>query len=363
MKDYMGIGVIGCGNISGIYFENLSGERWPEVRIVACSDLDADKAKEKVDKYDGVKVMTAEELIANDDVVIVLNLTTPHGHFPLCKQAIEAGKHVYVEKPLSLKFEEGKELVAAAKAANVRIGGAPDTFLGAGIQTAVSAVKDGRVGSRVSAMAFMLCTGHESWHPDPEFYYKAGGGPMLDMGPYYVSALVSILGPVTHVSGVTKTTFAERTITSEAKNGTKITVDVPTHVTGILEFASGAVGTIITSFDAVNPELPAIGVAGTEGALTVPDPNTFGGDVLLKGKKDAAAAMEHVHEVSQNSRGLGVLDMARAIKEDRPHRANGALMCHVLEIMEKIHTASDDGGRIELETTCAGDDFPAPFTP
>jgi predicted dehydrogenase len=235
----------------------------------------------------------------------------------------------------------------------VRVGGAPDTFLGGGLQTCRKLIDDGEIGEPVAATAFMTCHGHESWHPDPEFYYKVGGGPMFDMGPYYLTSLVSMLGPVQRVTGSTRITFPERTITSQPKSGQKITVDVPTHVVGVLDFANGAVATIITSFDVWFAELPRIEIYGTKGSLSVPDPNTFGGPVRIrKAGDDAWRDVSLVYGYAENSRGLGVADMAHALRSGRAHRANGEMAFHVLDLMHAIHEAADQGRHIDVGSSC-----------
>jgi predicted dehydrogenase len=347
-----GIAIVGCGNISGIYFKNLC-TLFNNVEVIACADLDAERIAAKLEEFPSVKAATLEEILANPAVELIVNLTTPQGHFPVAMQAVQAGKHVYNEKPVVLTREEGKQLLEAAEANNVLVGSAPDTFMGGGIQTCRKLIDEGWIGDPIGAQAFMLCRGHESWHPDPEFYYKVGGGPMFDMGPYYVTALVSLLGPVTRVSGSTGMSFAERTITSEKKFGEKVQVEVPTHVTGILDFACGAIGTIVTSFDVVASETPRIEIFGTEGTISVPDPNGFGG--VPKIRRFGASEWSNVpltHGYADNSRGLGVADMASAAASGRKARASGELACHVLDIMHAIHDASDAGQHLMLETTC-----------
>ena len=353
-----GIAIVGCGNISGIYFKNLCTV-FNNVEVVACADLNADRVKAKLEEYPSVKAAALEEILVNPEVELIVNLTTPQGHFPVARQAVEAGKNVYNEKPIALTRAEGKQLLAAAATNGARVGSAPDTFMGAGLQTCRKLIDDGWIGTPIGAQAFMLCHGHESWHPDPEFYYKVGGGPMFDMGPYYLSALVSLLGPVKRVSGSTRITFPERTITSEKKYGQKINVDVPTHVTGILDFASGAIGTITTSFDVWSAQVPHIEIFGTEGSLSVPDPNAFGG--VPKVKRMGAGEWSDIpltHSYADNSRGIGPADMAAAIAANRPHRANGELAYHVLDIMHAIHDSSDQGIHVQLESTC---DQPSPL--
>src|SRR5262249_6114053 len=229
-----------------------------------------------------------DRLLGNPDIEIVLNLTIPLAHAGVCTEALEAGKHVYVEKPLAVSFVDGDRLMRLAKDRGIRVGAAPDTFMGGGLQTCRMLIDDGAIGQPVAATAFMLCHGHESWHPDPAFYYHHGGGPMFDMGPYYLTALVSLLGPVKRVTGSTRVTFPERTITSQPKHGEIIKVEVPTHVAGVLDFASGTIATIVTSFDVWSAEVPRIEIYGTHGTLSLPDPNTFGGPVRLRksGEKD-----------------------------------------------------------------------------
>jgi predicted dehydrogenase len=345
------IGVIGCGNISGAYFK--AGKALENLEIAACADLDVGRAKAKAMEHSIPKALSPEALLADPEVDIVVNLTIPHAHASVALAALNAGKHVYNEKPLAVSREDGRKMVDLAKAQGLRLGCAPDTFLGAGIQTCRKLIDDGWIGEPIGATAFMTCHGHESWHPDPDFYYQLGGGPMFDMGPYYLTALVNLMGPVKRVTGSARVTFPERLITSKPKAGTKIQVKVPTHVAGILDFASGAVGTILTSFDVWHAELPRIEIYGTEGTLSVPDPNSFGGPVRVR-RADAKdwSPVPLTHSYADNSRGLGVADMASAISSRRPHRANGDLAFHVLDIMHAFHDASRDGKHQELGSTC-----------
>jgi predicted dehydrogenase len=346
------IGIVGCGNISGIYFQNLCTV-FNNVSVKACADLDPERTAAKIQEYPDVKACSLEEMLADPEIEIIVNLTTPQGHFPVAMQAVEAGKHVHSEKPLTLTRDEGKQLLAAAEKAGVRVGNAPDTFLGAGIQTCRRLIEDGIIGTPVAAQAFMLCHGHESWHPDPEFYYKVGGGPMFDMGPYYLTAMVSLLGPVKRVTGSTRISFPQRTITSKKKNGQIIDVDVPTHIAGIMDFANGAIGTITTSFDVWASETPRIEIFGSEATLSVPDPNCFGGPVRIKRKGEKEwQEMPLTCGFEKNGRGIGPSDMADAIRTGRPHRANGKLAYHVLDLMHAFHDASDTGSHIAIESTC-----------
>ena len=353
------VGVIGCGNISSIYLESPS--TFDILNIVACADIDLERARSQASRYNVPKVYTVDELLADPDIDIVINLTIPKVHAQISKAAIEAGKAAYSEKPLAIDRSEGKALLDTTQAKNLRVGCAPDTFLGGGIQTCIKLIDDGAIGTPVGATAFMMGHGPESWHPDPEFFYQVGAGPMFDMGPYYVTALIAMLGPVQRVTGSARITQAERIITSQPKYGSKITVTTPTHVAGIMDFASGPVATIITSFDVWSHQLPRIEVYGTEGTLSVPDPNTFGGPVYLRRPEDKEwQEIPLTHGYTQNSRGIGVADMAHAMHSGRPHRASGNLAYHVLDIMQAFHDASQDGHHIQLTSMC---ERPAPLPP
>ena len=340
MMEPVRVGLVGCGFISAIYLQNSKILR--SFDVVACSDLIPERSESRAKEYGVPKVCSTEEMMRDPDVELILNLTTPIGHYKVAKQAIEAGKSVYNEKPLAIDLNEGKELVDLARENDVLLGGAPDTFLGGGIQTCRKLIDDGWIGEPVASTAFMVCPGHESWHPDPEFYYKKGGGPMFDMGPYYLTALVNLLGPIKQVKASAKITYPERTITSEPKNGAKIKVDVPTHVAGIMDFASRVTDTLITSFDVWAGKLPRIEVYGTRGSLSVPDPNTFGGPVevfLPEYKEWRGVPLSHGY--TANSRSLGIADMANALRSGRQPRVNGDLTYHVLEVMHAFHTASE----------------------
>lgn len=346
------VGIIGCGNISEIYFKTL--QTFDHIELAGCADLNGERAAEKAAKH-GIRAYGVEELLADPTVSVLVNLTIPAAHAEVNRRALLAGKHVYVEKPFAVETADGLAVLALAREKGLRVGCAPDTFLGAGIQTCIGLIEEGAIGVPVAATAFMQCGGHESWHPDPEFYYKKGGGPMLDMGPYYLTALVAMLGPIQRVSGSARITFPERTITSEAKSGQRIQVEVPTHVAGTMDFASGAIGTIIMSFDVPGGQhLPRIEIYGSEGTLSVPDPNTFGGPVLLRRRTDKEfAEVSLAHGYAENSRGLGVADMAKAILTGKPHRAGGELACHVLEAMHAFGESSEAGAHIMLKTECA----------
>jgi len=348
------IGIIGCGNISSIYLKRC-GEL-ANLRVVGCADLVPERARARAEEFK-VRAMTVDELLADPEIQIVLNLTIPKAHAAVALAALKAGKSVYGEKPLAVTREDGRRILALAKKNGLRVGGAPDTFLGAGLQTCRKVIDDGLIGKPIGATAFMMSHGPENWHPDPEFVYQVGGGPMLDMGPYYLTALATLMGPVSRVTGFARITFPERKILSQPKFGTMMKVEVPTHIVGVLDFAGGAVGTIVTSFDVWAAEVPRLEIYGTEGTLSLPDPNTFGGPVRIKRAGDndwAQVALSHPY--AGNWRGLGLADMAAAIRSGRPHRASGALMFHVLDIMHAIHQASRESKHVKLRS---GVDRPA----
>jgi predicted dehydrogenase len=345
------VGVIGCGNISDAYLHVMKSlER---VEVAACADLIRERAEAQAAKHGVPKACSVEELLADPEIGIVLNLTIPLAHAEVALKALDAGKSVYNEKPLAVTREDGKTIIDRARQKGLRVGCAPDTFMGGGIQTCRKLIDDGWIGEPVAATAFMQCHGHEHWHPDPDFYYQPGGGPMFDMGPYYLTALVALLGPVRRVAGSARITFAERLITSEPRRGTVVKVNTPTHIAGTMDFRSGAVGTIVTSFDVWVHTLPCIEIHGTEGSLSVPDPNTFGGVVRLfrKGGKDWAT-VPLSHGYTENSRGIGLADMANALQSGRPHRASGDLAYHVLDIMHAFLTSSEKGAYVELDSAC-----------
>lgn len=345
------VGIIGCGNISSIYLE--APQKFDILNIVACADIDMERARAQAAKYHVPKACTVEELLADPEIEIVINLTIPQAHAEISMAILESGKSAYGEKPLALDRDQGKTLLETARQKNLRVGCAPDTFMGAGLQTCIKLIEDGAIGVPVSATAFMAGHGPESWHPDPEFFYQPGAGPMYDMGPYYLTTLIAMLGPVQRVSGMTRISFPERTITSQPKHGNKIIVNTPTHIAGLMEFGSGAIGTIVTSFDTWTHHLPRIEIYGSEGSLSVPDPNTFGGPVRIwRVSEPQWEDVPLVHEYSHNARGLGVADMAHAMRANRPQRASGEMALHVLDLMQSFHESYQVGKHIDLTTTC-----------
>ena len=275
------VGIIGCGNISRQYCEGMG--IFPILEIAACADIEIDRAKERAEEYNIPKACSPDELLADPEIQIVVNLTIPAAHAEVNTAALNAGKHAYCEKPFSIYREDGQKVLALAKEKGLMVGCAPETFMGGGIQTCRKLIDDGWIGQPIAASAFMMGHGPEAWHPNPDFFYQTGGGPMFDMGPYYLTALVNLLGPVKSISAMAQSSFAERVISNPNNRfGEKIPVDVPTHVSGNLGFASGAIGTLIVSFDVWGSQLPRIEIYGSEGTILVPDPNTFGGPVYIK---------------------------------------------------------------------------------
>ncbi|MBP6506671.1 MAG: Gfo/Idh/MocA family oxidoreductase [Opitutaceae bacterium] len=346
------VGLIGCGNISEAYFAGC--KRYDILDLTACADLDFERARAKAEKH-GVRACTVAALLANSDIEIIINLTIPQVHAPLNERILRAGKHAYTEKPFALDATESRRVLTLARKKKLLVGSAPDTFLGGGIQTARQLLDDGVIGRPLAATAMMTCPGHESWHPSPEFYYKKGGGPMFDMGPYYVTALVNLLGPVRRVSGTTKASVPYRLITSQPLAGKRVKVEVPTHYSGTMDFANGAVGTIIMSFDTWPvPDQPCIVIYGSEGTMIVPDPNRFDGPVKVRRAKESAfVEMPHTHS-DERLRGTGVADMAYSIlRRKRRHRCSGDLAHHVVEVMSAFEKASKRGRYVNLTSTVA----------
>lgn len=348
--------MVGAGRISGAYLQTLA--RLDGLRLTAVTDLDPDRAAQAAGVAgEGAAVVgSVAELVARADVDAVLNLTVPAAHADVALAALRAGKHVYGEKPLAADRAGAAAVLAAARAAGLRVGCAPDTVLGTGTQTARKAVDDGLIGVPVAATAFMTTPGHERWHPDPEFYYRPGGGPLLDMGPYYISALVHLLGPVVRVTGAASRPRAERVIGSGPRAGQTFPVQVDTHVTGVLEHAGGALSTLVMSFDVHGARLPRIEVHGTTASLSVPDPNHFDGPVELYGEGDWRPLPVSAG-YPDGARGIGLADLADALAAGREHRASAELAHHVLDVMLTLLDAAHDGTRRSVTTTC---ERPAP---
>ena len=346
------IGIIGCGNISSTYFK--APYLFDILQVVACADIDQERARRQAERFGVPNVYTVEELLADPEIEIVVNLTVPNAHAEIALQAIAAGKAVYGEKPLATLRADGHAILEAAHAKQVRVGNAPDTFLGAGFQTCIQLINEGQIGTPVAATAFKLNHGMEHWHPDPHFFYQPGAGPMFDIGPYYLTALIAMMGPIRRVTASMQTTFSERIVTSEPKYGSKIPVTTPTHIAGIMEFASGAIGTILTSFDVWHQRLPFIEIYGTEGTLSTPDPNRFDGPVFIRRANDEAwREVPLTHGYTTNARGLGIADMAYAMRSGRQHRASGEMAYHVLDSIESFMQSATEGRHITLTSTCS----------
>jgi predicted dehydrogenase len=349
------VGIVGCGAIIAQYLTNF--RRLDAIDLTAVADLDPARARAVAEDYVGVKAVTVDELLAADDVDLVLNLTFPAAHAEIALRAIAAGKSVYGEKPLAATMAEARQVLDAARAAGVVVGCAPDTVLGTGVQTARKAIDDGLIGTPVSATATMVTPGHERWHPNPDFYYQPGGGPLLDMGPYYVSALVTMLGPVVSVMGAASHSRGGRTIGSGPRAGEVVPVAIDSHVTGILTHASGALSTLVMSFDAVRSKSSSIEIHGECGSLVVPDPNLFDGDVELF--KLGAVAWETL-PVSAGyvgaGRGFGIADLA-STPAGSEARAGGLLAFHVLEVMESVLESAHSGSVVTIRSTAARPDM------
>lgn len=350
MTPTTGIGIIGAGVISAIYLKNLT-TRWEHVKVIGVADILPERAAARAGEY-GVEAFTIEELLAHPEIDIVINLTIPAAHASVSQQVIAAGKSVYTEKPLAIDLSDGKAVIEAAAAAGVLVGDAPDTFLGAGLQTVRKAIDEGRIGTPIAFTARMITHGMENWHPDPYFFYQPGAGPMLDMGPYYVTALASILGPVKSVSSRTAVGFAERVVTSTGpKTGDVIPVNTPTHIETVLELESGVIGTLTTSFDLYDPEHSWFMIYGTEGTIRLPDPNTFGGPVKLYTADREWIELGVPEEYADDSRGIGVADMAMALQTGGSHKASGALGLHVLEVMLGAIKSGETRETVMIEST------------
>lgn len=350
----VGVALVGAGVISAQYLRTLAD--FPDVRVLGIADLVPERARAAADEY-GVPVAgDLDTVLALPDVEIVVNLTLPAVHVEVGTAALRAGKHVYGEKPLALEPEDGERLLAAAAERGLRVGSAPDTFLGAGIQSARRAIESGAIGVPIAASTSMMNFGPESWHPSPEFLFQRGAGPLFDIGPYYLTALVALLGPASRVAATAGRGRVERVIGSGPRAGTTFPVEVPTHVNALIDFASGQRAASTFSFDSALSR-SQFEVIGTEGALWVPDPNTFAGP--LKVRRAGEADWTDLPVVGSSAgRGLGVLDMARAVREDRPHRASGELAQHVLDTMTEIARSAQDG---EFRAITRGCGVPEPL--
>ncbi len=373
------VGLIGCGRISDIYLNTLS--KFSSVEVVACASLDPSESRAKADQYNIAKACTPDEVFDDPTIDCVLNLTIPAAHADISLRALEADKHVYSEKPLVMNRTDGKAILHIASEKGLLVGCAPDTFLGGRWQTVRRLIDEGVIGKPTGVFAHVGTHGTERHHPNPDFYYQAGGGPLLDLGPYYLTAMICCLGPVDRVAGMARRTFDNRMIENGHRNGEWIDVEVDTHSLSLLQFSSGAIGSMTMSFDVWDSETPRFEIYGEDGTICIPDPdpvhgaNIFQGDVWLKtrdtsrwshqprpsGREDWQV-VENKHGFNEDSRGLGLLDLALAAQEGRQPRSSGALAYHVFEVMDAIERAPKFGAYQTIESRCtAPEPLPVDF--
>ncbi len=343
----MKVGVIGCGVISRAYVENAAA--FGSFELVACADVDRANA-EALGRDTGLAVASVEDVIADGSIEIVLNLTPPSAHAAMTRQALEAGKHVYTEKPLATDVPEAAALAAEADRLGLRIGCAPDIFLGSAYQAGRVAIDEGAIGEPLSVSAAMLVGGQETWHPNPDIFYADGAGPLFDMGPYYLTAIVALLGPIRRVAGFASMRTRERTIEIGPRAGERFTASTPTHTTAALELASGVTGNLVASFEAPGQYVCDVAIHGTEGVMALPDPNAFGGLVRFKRGRDRWEDVPYASRGGADARGIGLHDMVEAIAAGRPHRASGELGSHIVEVARGILLAAAAGRVVEIES-------------
>jgi len=350
MESKIKIGIIGCGDISGAYIKGC--RTFKILDLVGCADLYYEKAVAKADEYNLPKAYRIDDIFADESIDILVNLTVPNAHAEVSQTILESGKHLYSEKPLATNRADGRKIISLAAESGLLVGCAPDTFLGGGLQTCRKLIDDGLIGDVVGATAFMVSRGPESWHPNPAFFYQQGAGPLFDMAPYYLTALINLIGPVERISSATRVSFSERTATCQERYGEKIQVKVPTMVAGLMNFVAGPVASIIMSFDIWYSNLPRIEIYGSEGSLSVPDPNHFGGSVRVRqAGDDDWKEVPHTHSVDV-SRGIGTADLACAIDRRRQPRASGDMAFHVLDIMRSLEESSELGKHISIGSRC-----------
>ena len=337
------VGIIGCGDVSNVYLAGLAP--FPAVELAACADLDTDRAA-RLSAKGGFPAVPVETLLADPTIEIALVLTPPLAHASVSIAAIAAGKHVYSEKPLATTRDDARGILAAARTAGLRVGAAPDTFLGGGLQTARAMIDEGLIGTPLAANAAVAHTGPERWHLNPGIFYGAGGGPILDVGPYYVTALVHLLGPVVAVAAMGRGLGSERTIAAGPLAGSALTSEVPTTVIGALTFESGVVGGLFASFDSAGSRAPHIEIHGTDGSLSLGDANEFAGEVRYKRFGDGDWEDVPLRFDATMGRGVGLAEMVDAMRSDRPHRASGELAFHVLDVLLALQEATTSG-RVE----------------
>lgn len=364
----LGVGIIGCGSISATYLKLSPLFKGLEIRAVA--DINMDAANARAAEFN-VRAESVDALLAADDIDVIVNLTIPEAHFDLTWRILKAGKHAYSEKPLVLSLEQGKTLRDLAHAKGLRIGSAPDTFLGGTHQQARALIDENRIGRVIGGTCHIMSRGMEHWHPNPDFFFQPGAGPVLDLGPYYITNLIQLIGPVKAVCAMTAASFPTRTISNGPRNGEEVPVDTPTNIHAILEFESGAIITLGASWDVWKHSHPNMELYGSEGSMQVPDPNFFGGDIYLSeenGDLEVVPAAEHpfgtpneLHgEIHQaNYRTAGLADMVQAISAGREHRCNIDLALHGVDVMTSILLAGEKKEWVQTTTTCSR---PAPLT-
>jgi predicted dehydrogenase len=356
----VGVGVIGAGNISTQYLDNLTA--FPDVVVLFVADIDVARAKAQAEAYGIPGSGTTDELLAHPDIEIVVNLTIPAAHVEVAMRALAAGKNVWTEKPIALDRESGRALLEEAAARGLRVATAPDTFLGAGLQAGKRLIDEGRIGAPLTALTLFQAAGPESWHPNPDFLYAVGAGPLFDMGPYYVTALVQNLGPVRRVAATASTSRQTRVIGSGPRAGEEFAVEVPTHVSALVEFESGASAQCVFSFQSSLPRQGFVEIAGETGTVVFPDPNNFEGDLLVW--SDGSEQPETISTTALGGRGTGVVELARAIRAGVPERASGEQAFHVLDVLVSIAEAAQTGSFVEVESTVSlADALPADWDP
>ena len=363
------IGLIGTGRISDIYIQTCA--KFDELEIVSCGSLDAEESQKKAEMYGIPKVQSPEEILADPNIDCILNLTTPASHASLTLKALEAGKHVYSEKPFVTDVSDCRRILDLASSKNLKVGNAPDTFFGGRWQTVRKLLDKQVIGKPTGVMAFAGTHGVERHHPNPDFYYQTGGGPLLDLGPYYLTAMVFLLGPISKVSGMARKTFDQRIIENGKRYGERIKVEVDTHSLSMLEFQNGSIGSMTLSFDIWDSETPRLEIYGEDGTICIPDPdpvhgaNIFHGPVLYRTRSESRwefqprpkdrgdwLVAENTHGFNQDSRGVGLLDLYYAVRDDRAVRASAELAAHVCEVMHGILDAPSQGGFVSVKSTC-----------
>lgn len=347
MTEPLRVGVVGCGIIAKHYVEHAPA--FPSWRPVACADLDAEAANAFGAEHE-LRVLSVDELTEGDDVDLVLNLTPPRAHAAVIRATLEAGKHAYTEKPLAATVSEARDVLALADELGLRVGCAPDTFLSSAYETARRLLAEGAIGFPIGANATMLVGGPEGWHPNADMFYRPGGGPMLDIAPYYLTAIVSLLGPVASVAGFAETPTTERVLGAGPRAGEAVVVEVPTHAATVLQLRSGALATLTVSFEARGQYESGLVVYGSEGVLELPDANHFGGEVVLRRANEPAEQIAYEDRGEQETRGYGIEDLATALREGRPHRASATLALHVLEAAEAALTSAEEQRTVALST-------------